>query len=100
MDDLEDELDSVETAVRDVERAVGRVETAINNKWSTVQAIVGIFIAAGLWALVGDMWHSKWRYALSNSVETDKVLVDDTPHDCAFLAAPLGEKYCHYVSDM
>jgi hypothetical protein len=20
----------------------------------------------------------------------------DKPHDCAFLAAPLGEKYCHY----
>ena len=27
---------------------------------------------------------------------TDKVLVDNYPHDCAFTASPFGEKYCHY----
>jgi hypothetical protein len=42
------------------------------------------------------VWHAKWRYALSYGINSDKVIIEDLPHDCAFLAAPLGEKYCHY----
>jgi hypothetical protein len=55
-----------------------------------------MFIGAFLWNLPGATWHAKWRYALSYGVSSDKVLVDNHPHGCAFLAAPLGEKYCHY----
>jgi hypothetical protein len=29
-------------------------------------------------------------------VSSDKVTVADKPHDCNFLAAPLGAKYCEY----
>ena len=24
------------------------------------------------------------------------MFVQDIPHDCVFIAAPIGEKYCHY----
>jgi hypothetical protein len=40
--------------------------------------------------------HSKLRYALEFSVPRKSVLVEKKPHDCAFLAPPLGEKYCHH----
>jgi hypothetical protein len=91
-----EELENIEAAVKDVETAVGKVETAVKDQWSTAQAVVGIFVLAGVWTIFDDIWHSKWRYALSNNAETDKVIVDNVPHDCAFIAAPLGEKYCHY----
>jgi hypothetical protein len=52
----------------------------------------------GIWLiwLPGELWHSKWRYALSYGVTSDKVQINSHPHDCAFLAPPLGDKYCHY----
>jgi hypothetical protein len=54
--------------------------------------LVGILI----WYLAVDLWHAKWRYALAYDVDSEKVIIEKTPHDCAFLAAPLGTKYCHY----
>jgi hypothetical protein len=84
-------------ALENVERAVSRVEQAVKDKWSTVHWIATIAIGVLVWSWVEDMWHSKWRYALTYGVSVDKVYIDnDHPHDCAFLAAPLGEKYCHY----
>jgi hypothetical protein len=47
-----------------------------------------------------DIWHAKWRYATSYGVNSDKVVVAARPHECAFLAAPLGEKYCHYEREI
>jgi hypothetical protein len=49
-----------------------------------------------LWVEAGDLWHGKWRYAMTYGVSSDNVIVDSHPHDCAFVAAPFGEKYCHY----
>jgi hypothetical protein len=94
MDD--DAADRIESAVESVERAVGRVETAIKDKWTTPQWIAMILVGIGLWSLPGDIWHSKWRYAFSYGIPSSQLYVQDKPHDCAFLAAPLGEKYCHY----
>jgi len=31
-----------------------------------------------------------------DGVDSDKVMIEKRPHDCDFLAAPIGEKYCHY----
>jgi len=94
MDD--DAADRIESAVESVERAVQRVETAIKDKWTTPQWIALILVGIGLWSLPGDIWHSKWRYALSYGIQSSNVYVQDQPHDCAFFAAPLGTKYCHY----
>jgi hypothetical protein len=102
-DDLEPAIGDVEAAVGQVETAVGRVEVAvirveaaIKNKWSTIQWAGAIFIGIYFWSLPGTIWHAKWRYAASYDIPSSQVYVQDKPHDCAFLAAPLGEKYCHY----
>src|SRR5277367_6503588 len=96
LDRIESAVESVERAVERVEKAVGRVEKAVDNKWSTAQWLVAILIGVGLWSLPGEIWHAKWRYALSYDIQSSDVYVQDQPHGCAFFAAPLGAKYCHY----
>jgi len=93
---VETAVEQVETAVERVETAVARVEAAVSGKWSTVQWAGAIFIGIFLWSLPGTIWHAKWRYAATYDIPSSQVYVQDKPHDCAFLAAPLGEKYCHY----
>ena len=59
--------------------------------------LIGVIVVGFLvlsWA--DDLWHSKWRYATRYGVSEDKVYIDSHPHGCAFFAAPLGLKYCHY----
>jgi hypothetical protein len=90
------ESESTVDVLETIEQAVTRVEEAVKNKWSTVNWIGTIVIGVFVWSGVADMWHSKWRYALTYGVSEDRVYVDNVKHDCAFLAAPLGEKYCHY----
>jgi hypothetical protein len=99
-EDAEAALRDIEQAVQSVEQAVRRVEKAVNDKWSTVHWFGAMLIGAFLWSLPATIWHAKWRYALDSGVSSDKVLIDSFPHDCAFLAAPLGEKYCHYEREV
>src|SRR5215475_1976123 len=93
---IDDAMNDVEQAVRDVEQAVERVEKAVKDKQSTIGAIFIIAIAIALVSYVENTWHSKWRYALTYGIDSDKVVKDKEPHDCDFLAAPLGTKYCRY----
>ena len=57
-------------------------------------------LGAGLALLIGALWdysaHSKLRYALQYQIASPQVTVEKKPHDCDFLAAPMGGKYCHY----
>jgi hypothetical protein len=96
MDDDDIRADNVVDAVERVEHAVGRLEYAIKDKWSNLTGLVWVLLVILLWDVPGNIWHSKWRYALANGISSDNVVVEKHPHDCAFLAAPLGEKYCHY----
>jgi hypothetical protein len=96
-DDFEvDSTNDVVEAVERVESAVARVEQAIKDKWSSAPTIWWLILGAFLWDVPGNMWHSRFRYEVEYSVLADKVIVATHLHDCAFLAAPLGEKYCHY----
>jgi hypothetical protein len=79
-----------------IEAAVERVEAAIKDKWSTFQWVGIMFIGVFLWSLPGTIWHAKWRYAAAYGIPSSQLYIQDKPHDCAFLAAPLGEKYCRY----
>jgi hypothetical protein len=93
---VETAVGRVETAVEQVETAVARVEAAVKYKWSTVHWVGVMFLGVSLWTLPGIIWHAKWRYAATYGIPSSDVFVQNKPHDCAFLAAPLGEKYCHY----
>jgi hypothetical protein len=95
-DSFEEGADRIEASLGSVEAAIGRVEKAINDKWSTFQWVGIIIIGTWLWSLPGQIWYSKWRYTQFYDISEADVYVEDHPHDCAFLAAPLGEKYCHY----
>lgn len=75
------------------EEAVNRVEKAIEGPF---RGIFWLIILLGAWMTVKDIWYSKWRLGLAYNVSSGKVFVDKAPHDCDFLAAPLGAKYCHY----
>jgi hypothetical protein len=88
--------DDVIDALQDIQHAVGRVENAVKRKWTTVHWLGVLLVGIFLWSLPGRIWYSKWRYAATNGLSADKVSILPKRHDCAFLASPLGEKYCHY----
>lgn len=41
-------------------------------------------------------WHSKIRYVLQYDVNYAQVIKPNEPHNCDWLAAPIGDKNCHY----
>lgn len=91
------DMDSIEASLENIGQAVQKVEQAIKDKWTTPKLIVVL----GLWFLgfswFDDLWYSKWRYALAYGVDSSKVEISDNrTHGCAFIAAPIGEKYCHW----
>lgn len=90
-------MSEIVDALESVERAVNGVERAVKAKWSSASYVYWGLISLYLFmVLPGQLWHAKWRYALAYNLSSDKIIINDHPHDCAFLAAPLGEKYCHY----
>ncbi len=93
---VDDTAERVDDAAARIERALERVEAAIKDRLSTAQMLGILAIVALAWSVLGAIWHSKWRYAAEYSVRTEDVYVQSEPHDCAFFAAPLGGKYCHY----
>jgi hypothetical protein len=46
--------------------------------------------------MLDSVWLNKVSYAVQYSVDMDKVFMEPQPHDCDFIKAPLGMKYCHY----
>jgi len=90
------EMSDLEDAIGRVEDAVIGVQRAINDKMTSATFVCYVLIGMFLFALPGKFWHSKWRYAWTYELSNDRILISDEPHDCAFLAAPLGDKYCHY----
>jgi hypothetical protein len=57
-----------------------------------VMLIIGWFAFDG----IETVWHSKTRYSVQYGVDSAHVIKDKKPHDCDWLAAPLGNKNCHY----
>lgn len=81
--------DDLLAAIKDVKRAV-------QEKTTTASALVWVLLAGLVFSWLDSAWHSKLRYAIEYDVSSSKVTIDEVPHDCAFLAAPVGEKYCHH----
>jgi hypothetical protein len=84
-----DQLEDICAAVKSVEKTV--------KDWKPFGSfILGLFVFYAALNWIGDMWNSKARFAWWYSISEDKIHVGNKPHDCNFLAAPLGEKYCSY----
>ena len=84
LDDVCDRLDNIEAAIKR------------NAPWPDTSTWVGVLIAWALIVGVPEMWHSKARYAIEYGVGMDQVIKEDKPHDCDWMKAPLGSKFCHY----
>jgi len=103
MSDYEQQLDAIESATEstvevlsNIETSLKKVEVVVANTRSHFASIWWlVFLALG-WFILKDIWYSKWRYGLAYSVDGSKVSIQPHPHDCNFLAAPLGAKYCDY----
>jgi hypothetical protein len=83
LDDVCSRLDDIKTEIKE-------------SRFTVWPYLVGFFLIPLLFDWAGAAWHSKMRYATQYSVPETSVTVADKPHDCAFLASPLGEKYCHH----
>ena len=83
-------------AIGEVQIAVHRVEKAIEKKFSIVQFFISVIVILFFWSLAKDAWYSKWRLGWAYGVPAENVQLEKAPNDCKFLAAPIGEKYCHY----
>jgi len=62
---------------------------------------LGVFAVGYIgYLILTGVWYSKARYyleyGLSPGLDWSQVTREKTPHDCTWLAAPLGDKYCHY----
>lgn len=84
LDDVCDRLDSIEAAITK------------NAPWPDTSTWVGVLIAWALIAGFPDMWHSKLRYSIQYGADYSQVTKEDKPHDCDWMKAPLGAKFCSY----
>ena len=95
MDDYDDVDDSAEDGNEEIVDAIHSVKEAVEES-SLPKLFVVLAVAFGILYLFDSVWHSKVRYSLQYDVPYSKITIEKEPHDCNFLAAPLGEKYCHY----
>jgi hypothetical protein len=75
----------------------------------TTALVKGLVVGAALAAaglLVWSVWYvfryglEQGAYAVWYNAPPQNVLIYPKPHDCEFLKAPIGSKYCHYEKDV
>ena len=91
------DLDDVEAAIDRVESAIERVEKAVKDIVSWPNLVFWAFCVFAAFEWFGPAVHSKYRYEIQYGMGSSDVHINSKPHDCNFLAAPVGAKYCHYV---
>jgi hypothetical protein len=89
-------LDDVCSGLYSIERAIERIE----NRPTWWPFVLGAFLWLAVPALLSSAWHSDLRYELQYGVRGVDIHRGSRPHDCNFLAAPIGEKYCHYETSV
>ena len=103
MSDYEQQLDAIESATENtaetlssIQDSLEKIEAVVTSARSTFALLYWLLLIVAGWLFIKDAWQSKWRYGLIYSVDSSKVSIQHRPHDCNFLAAPLGAKYCDY----
>jgi hypothetical protein len=87
------DLDDVVDAVNEVGSAVERVHGEVSGRYSWVWVLLIYWIG---WGFYTSIWESKLRYSIFYQVSSENVQIQNEPHDCEFLKAPVGKKYCHF----
>jgi hypothetical protein len=64
------------------------------NLLSTI--ILGLFCYSFVVDMFDDVWYSKLRYSTQYGAEFSQITKSRKPQDCEFMAAPIGNKSCHY----
>lgn len=83
LDDVCARLDDIEAAVR-----------ANHTDLSGILWLIAVWLVLFSW--LPDLWHSKLRYSMWYGIGYDQVTLDKKPPDCNFFHAPMGDKDCHY----
>jgi hypothetical protein len=100
MADLLDIVQEIGELRGEIVSAIKSLEKTIQSRPTYAHAVfrwlwVGLVIF-GLVGLVGDAWNSKFMLAARYGAPTANITIEDEPHDCDFMRAPLGEKGCSY----
>jgi len=89
-------MDNAETSLDDLLEAIEEVKHSVDNKTTTVSAIIWLALAMLVWSWFDSAWHSKVRYSAQYDIETSRITIENKPHDCDFFVAPMGMKFCHH----
>ncbi len=92
-DDHVYDLEDVCTRLDSIEAAVTANHPGIWIGW-------GLAIGLAIFVWISDMWFSKTRISWWYGVSTNQVTIEKKPPDCDFFHAPLGDKSCHYDSQV
>jgi hypothetical protein len=87
------DLEDVCTRLDSIEAAVTANHPGIWIGW-------GLAVGFAIFVWISQMWFSKTRISWWYGVSTDQVTIEKKPPDCDFFHAPLGDKSCHYDSQM
>lgn len=89
------DLEDVHSKLSDTETAIKANTSA---RWWIFGLVVCFFVSplTIAWRLVVYPFHTKMAYSILYGASLDNIVIDKHPTDCAFLTAPMGEKWCHY----
>jgi hypothetical protein len=96
LDTINESVEDVGNEVRALQGSVQKLHETVKDRSGWLQSIGAVVVVVWLLSLAGDLWHSKWRYAVQYGVDAADVIVQKKLHDCEFLSAPVGDKQCHY----
>jgi hypothetical protein len=92
-----DKNDEIISALNDLKRTV-------ESHPQTAHRAVKFMFAVLLWLFIQgwaeNIWNSREVLALRYNVSDDRITIDEEPHDCDFLRAPLGVKECSYAREI
>ena len=86
------DLDDVCNRLEDIQ---AEIKESRNSRWDW--AVIGwicLLLVIPDWA--GAVWNSRFMISARYGTASDQVIIADKPHDCAFMKAPVGHKYCSY----
>jgi hypothetical protein len=95
--DIQNAIESLESSVMDVKTAVEEVKDSVESKKTSFEIAAFLVLGYFLLSWIAGLWYSKVLLSARYNVNTDNIVIDEEPHDCDFLHAPIGVKSCDYT---